>query len=74
LGHMSEKEMTILSKRSLLGSEGTRKLDFCDHCIFGKQKRVFPLLFTILKLPMIIYIITCGVRLEFLLLEENVIC
>ena len=36
LGHMSEKGMTIYSI-------GTGKLDFCDHCIFGKQKRVsFP--------------------------------
>ena len=40
LGHMSEKGMTILSKRGLLGGEGTRKLDFYDHCVFGKQKRV----------------------------------
>jgi len=29
LGHMSEKGMTIYSI-------GTGKLDFCDHCIFGK--------------------------------------
>ena len=40
LGHMSEKGMTILSKRGLLGSEGTGTLDFCEHCVFGKQKRV----------------------------------
>jgi len=32
--------MTILSKRDLLGSEGIGKLDFCDHCVFGKQKKV----------------------------------
>ena len=40
LGHMSEKGMTFLSKRGLLCSEGRGKLDFCDHCVFGKQKRV----------------------------------
>jgi len=40
LGHMSEKGMTILSKRGCLGSAGTSKLDFCDYCIFGKQKMV----------------------------------
>ena len=32
--------MTILSKRGLLGSQGTGKLDFCDHCVFRKQKKV----------------------------------
>jgi len=36
LGHMSEKWMIILSKKGCLGSAGTGKLDFCDHCIFGK--------------------------------------
>ena len=40
LGHMSEKDTTILSKRGLLGSECTGKFDFCDPCVFGKQKRV----------------------------------
>ena len=40
LSHMSEKGIIILSKRGLLGSEGTRKLDFCDHSVFGKQKGV----------------------------------
>ena len=40
LGHMSDKGMAILSKKGCLGSAGTNKLDFCDHCIFGKQKRV----------------------------------
>jgi len=32
--------MTILSKRGLLGSEGMGKLVLCDHCVFGKQKKV----------------------------------
>jgi len=39
-GHMSEKGMTILSNQGLLGSEGTGNLDFYDHCVFGKQKKV----------------------------------
>ncbi|XP_065044048.1 retrovirus-related Pol polyprotein from transposon TNT 1-94 isoform X1 [Musa acuminata AAA Group] len=40
LGHMSEKCLSILSKRSLLCGQSTGPLDFCEHCIFGKQKRV----------------------------------
>jgi len=36
LGHMSEKWITILSKKGCLDSTGTGKLDFCDHGIFGK--------------------------------------
>ena len=40
LGHMSEKGMTILGKKGYLGNASTGKLDFCDHCVFGKQKKV----------------------------------
>ena len=40
LGYMSEKGMTILSKKGYPSSAGTSKRDFCDHCVFGKQKRV----------------------------------
>ncbi|MCQ7691360.1 DDE-type integrase/transposase/recombinase, partial [Salmonella enterica] len=40
LGHMSEKGLSILSKRGLLCGQSTGPLDFCEHCIFGKQKRV----------------------------------
>ncbi|GAV58760.1 gag_pre-integrs domain-containing protein [Cephalotus follicularis] len=40
LGHMSEKGMNNLSKRGLLGGNSVGKLDFCEHCIYGKQKRV----------------------------------
>ncbi|XP_059671098.1 uncharacterized protein LOC132316642 [Cornus florida] len=36
LGHMSERGLTELSKRGLLGGEKTGKLDFCEHCVFGK--------------------------------------
>ncbi|KAG8477010.1 hypothetical protein CXB51_030151 [Gossypium anomalum] len=40
LGHMSENDMTELSKRGLLDGQGICKLNFCEHCVFGKQKRV----------------------------------
>ncbi|XP_071909556.1 uncharacterized protein [Coffea arabica] len=40
LGHMSEKGLGILSKRGLLCGQSTGPLEFCEHCIFGKQKRV----------------------------------
>ncbi|KAH0645559.1 hypothetical protein KY284_033443 [Solanum tuberosum] len=39
MGNMSDKGMTLLSKRGLLG-KGIGKLGFCEHCIFEKQKRV----------------------------------
>ena len=40
LGHMSEKGMTILSKKGCLGSAGVGKLEFYEHCALGKQKKV----------------------------------
>ncbi|KAG8471889.1 hypothetical protein CXB51_036391 [Gossypium anomalum] len=40
LGHISENNMTKLSKRGLLNGQGICKLKFYEHCIFGKQKRV----------------------------------
>ena len=40
LGHMSERGMTVLSKRGLLCGEQTTSLDFCEHCVLGKQCRV----------------------------------
>jgi len=40
LGHMSERGMTILSKRDLLCGQCTSSLEFCEHCVFGKQKRL----------------------------------
>ena len=40
LGHMSEWGMTILSKRSLLCGQCTSSLEFCEHCVFDKQKRL----------------------------------
>ncbi|KAK3037990.1 hypothetical protein RJ639_031577 [Escallonia herrerae] len=40
LEHMSEKGMDMLSKQGLLGSKKIGKLDFCEHCVLGKQCRV----------------------------------
>ncbi|KAK2967390.1 hypothetical protein RJ640_023981 [Escallonia rubra] len=40
LGHMSERGMDVLSEQGLLGSKKIGKLDFCEHCVFGKQCRV----------------------------------
>ncbi|KAK3034900.1 hypothetical protein RJ639_033263 [Escallonia herrerae] len=39
-GHMSERSMDVLSKQGLLGSKKTGRLDFSEHCVFGKQCRV----------------------------------
>ena len=40
LRHMSENGMAELSRRGLLDGQKTSKLQFCEHCVFGKQKRV----------------------------------
>jgi hypothetical protein len=40
LGHMSEKGMQILHKINLLPDLKQIDLDFCEHCVYGKQKRV----------------------------------
>ncbi len=40
LGHMSELGLAELSKRGLLDGHSIGKLKFCEHCIFGKHKRV----------------------------------
>jgi hypothetical protein len=40
LGHMSEKGMQILHKRNLLPDLKQIYLDFCEDCVYGKQKRV----------------------------------
>lgn len=37
-GHMSEKGMHLICKKGHLDNIG--KLDFYEHCVFGKQKRV----------------------------------
>jgi 5'-3' exoribonuclease 2 len=40
LGHMSELGLAVLSKRGLLDGHSISKLDFCEHCVFGKHKSV----------------------------------
>ncbi|KAK2992378.1 hypothetical protein RJ640_018297 [Escallonia rubra] len=58
LGHMSERGMDVLSKQGLLGSKKIRKLDFYEHCVFGKQCRVkFSRLFIPLKMRMMVLIL-----------------
>ena len=37
---MSEKGMHILYKRNLFPNLKQIDLDFCEHCVYGKQKRV----------------------------------
>eukprot|EP00253_Pinus_taeda_P033003 PITA_33003 len=39
LGHMSEKGLKILVDRKLLPNLKSGKLDFCKHCLFGKQSK-----------------------------------
>ncbi|KAL2628645.1 hypothetical protein R1flu_013331 [Riccia fluitans] len=39
LGHMSEKGMEVLRTQNLLFDLKSSKLDFCEHCVFGKHKR-----------------------------------
>ena len=40
LRHMSEKGMIELSRRGLLDRHNTSKLEFCEHCVFKKQRQV----------------------------------
>ena len=40
LGHMSELGMAELIKRDLLDGCIVGKMKFCEHCVFGKHKRV----------------------------------
>ena len=39
LGHMSERGLKILADRKLLPNLRSGKLDFCKHCLFGKQSK-----------------------------------
>jgi hypothetical protein len=39
-GHVSEKGMQILHKKKMLPDLKQIDLDFCEHCVYGKQKRV----------------------------------
>ena len=40
LGHMSEKGMKILASKGKIPELKNVKVDFCEPCVFGKQKRV----------------------------------
>lgn len=40
LGHMSHHGMAELMRRNLLDGCTSSKMKFCEHCIFGKHKRV----------------------------------
>ena len=40
LGHAGEKYLQTLAKQGLLKGAKTCKLDFCEQCVLGKQKRV----------------------------------
>lgn len=40
LGHMSELGLAELSKRGLLDGHNINKLQFCEHCVLGKHRRV----------------------------------
>ena len=40
IGHMSEKGMQILHSRKLFPDLKQVSLEFCENCVYGKQKRV----------------------------------
>ncbi|KAH0658596.1 hypothetical protein KY289_027344 [Solanum tuberosum] len=40
LRHMSDNGLSLLNKRNLLDDYINRALNFCEHCVFGKQIRV----------------------------------
>jgi len=40
LEHMSERELHVLGKQSLLCDQKTEKLDFCEHYVFCKHHKV----------------------------------
>nr|CDN96898.1 putative Ty-1 copia retrotransposon [Phaseolus vulgaris] len=40
LGHAGEKSLQILTKQGLLKGTKACKLEFCEHCVLGKQRRV----------------------------------
>lgn len=40
LAHISERGLEELHKQGLIGTGSFEKLEFCEHCLFGKQKKV----------------------------------
>ena len=68
---MSEKGMHLLSKQGHLGKYGIGKLEFCEHCVFGKQKELVSLLqLTVQKVFLIIFTLIFGVLLKFPFMED----
>jgi len=39
LGHMSERGLIELGKQNLLCGDKLEKLNFCEHCVYGKTFR-----------------------------------
>ena len=75
LRHMSDNGMPNLSRRGLLDEKKTNKLEFCESCIFGKQKRVrFSFGIHKSKGYLTIYIQTLGDLQKYLLWEVLLIC
>lgn len=40
LSHISEQGLLDLSKQGLIQAKGTKRLNFCAHCVYGKAKRL----------------------------------
>jgi len=40
LGHMSKKGMKVMLFKDMLPGLKSLELDFCEDCVYGKQKRV----------------------------------
>ena len=40
MGHAGEKALQTLAKQGLLKGANSCKLEFCEHCVLGKQTRV----------------------------------
>ncbi|KAG7563868.1 Integrase catalytic core [Arabidopsis suecica] len=40
LGHMGINNMRVLTQKGLVAKDEVRNLDFCEHCIMGKSKKV----------------------------------
>ncbi|CAB80825.1 putative polyprotein [Arabidopsis thaliana] len=40
LGHMSVNNMKILTEKGLIEKKDIKELDFCEHCVMGKSKKL----------------------------------
>ena len=38
IGHISDRDLNELDKQGLLFGHEIGKLDFCENCVFGKQR------------------------------------